>query len=81
MEIIMKNIEKKKYKIIYDVTAAGFEKKINAALEDLEDYHPEITIDGKRQKGFLAYIVLQPAGVFPRQAAAAEIRDQFLLHQ
>ena len=65
----MKNVENKRYKIIYDLTASGFEEKINTALEDLEDYHPEITIDGKQQKGFLAYIVYSEDHKIPENVA------------
>lgn len=53
----MKNVEKKKYKIVYDKSASGFEKKLNKAIDALEDFHPDITIDSNRQDGFLAYII------------------------
>ena len=52
----MKYIEKKIYRIIYDRTASGFEKKLNAAIDDLEDYEPEVTISESRPTGFLAYL-------------------------
>ena len=52
----MKSIENKKYRIIYDRTAAGFEKKLNDAIEDLDEYHPEVTISESRPSGFLAYL-------------------------
>ena len=52
----MKYIEKEIYKILYDRTASGFEKKLNSAIEDLEDYNPKVTISESRPSGFLAYL-------------------------
>ena len=52
----MKYSEHKQYKIIYDKTASGFEKKLNDAIELLAEHHPEVTIDAQRQNGFLGYI-------------------------
>ena len=52
----MKYLENKKYRIIYDRTASGFEKKLNDAIEDLEEYKPEVTISESRPSGFLAYM-------------------------
>ena len=52
----MKYNEVKKYKIIYDRSASGFEKKLNDAIADLSEHHPEITISEQRPTGFLAYL-------------------------
>ena len=65
----MKIIENKKYKIIYDRSASVFEKKLNTAIEDLEDHDLDITISDKRTSGFLAYIVYSENHKIPENVA------------
>lgn len=52
----MKYYEIPQYKIVFAKTAATFEKKLNDAIEDLNDQHPEITISEQHPSGFLAYL-------------------------
>ena len=52
----MKVLESKKYKIIYDKSASGFEKKLNDAIEQLNDHALEVNITEQHQNGVLAYI-------------------------
>ena len=61
----MKYIDKKKYRIIYDRTASGFEKKLNDTIEDLEDYKPEVKISESRPSGFLAYLTYDETHKIP----------------
>lgn len=61
----MKYNEVKKYKIIYDRSASGFEKKLNDAIADLSEHHPEITISEQRPTGFLAYLTYTESTTIP----------------
>lgn len=65
----MKYIDKKQYRIIYDDDAGIFEKDLNAAINDLADYDPEVTIDGNRQNGFLAYLTYTEDHQVPENVA------------
>lgn len=65
----MKYYEKKNYKIVYADSADEFEKDLNAAVNDLADYNPQVTIVGDRQKGFLAYLMYEEDHKVPENAA------------